>query len=169
MTAPCTSDRGTVGYSAGPFCRVTFNIAWDGLRTFTNRNPLYRVEGAGALVNTILRRAIAGSSATSSSIPPICSTQEPDVTTLKTLYIETNHGYVELANVELVPFDYDGRTLHTAKGTVVSGCETSRLFSATSTKHFEPGSQMSYPIHGRKPHCTDAPTDSWAVSCRFCG
>jgi hypothetical protein len=60
MTVNCTSDRGTIGYSAGPFSRVQFAIGWNGLRTFTRRNPLYRQDGPGVRVNTVFTEEYRG-------------------------------------------------------------------------------------------------------------
>lgn len=83
------------------------------------------------------------------------------------LHITTNHGYLHLRDVTLEPYLYEGRTWHTAVGTVVDGAETSRLFHASSTKREEPGKVVRYPLDGRKPYQDSAGV--WHVSTVFCG
>lgn len=79
---------------------------------------------------------------------------------MKKLTIEHNHGVLVLADVTL---DEEG----VATGTVISGHVTSRLFTATHTRHEEPGQVKQYPLYGRKPYET-APGE-YRVSCCFCG
>jgi hypothetical protein len=90
------------------------------------------------------------------------------------LYIETNHGFlhlrdVELREMELTGTSYEGRGWKVARGTVIAGSETSRLFHATSTKRETPGEIQECPLYGRKPYCTDEAADKWYVSCVTCG
>ena len=60
MTVNCTSDRGIVGHSAGPFSRIQFALCWSGIRTFTRRNHLYRQDGPGVRVNVIFTEQYRG-------------------------------------------------------------------------------------------------------------
>lgn len=75
------------------------------------------------------------------------------------LTIEHNHGVLILKDATIV----DG----TAKGEVLGGGQTSRLFWATQTRNFPVGKQMSWPVYGRKPY--QEADGAWRVSCVFCG
>jgi hypothetical protein len=93
--------------------------------------------------------------------------------TMKTLYIETNHGYVKLADVTIVehPRTWGDRrgTYLVAVGTVLGSSETSRLFHCTSTREMYPkGSTVEYPIY-RQPYRTSEADDAWRVSVVSCG
>lgn len=91
------------------------------------------------------------------------------------LYIRTNHGHIELANVTVVKeYDYDesrrgGGKFHgmVVEGTIVGGAETSRLFSATSTKVFPVGKSMKVDLYGKKPWHREP--GRWEVSLECCG
>ncbi len=88
---------------------------------------------------------------------------------MKQLTIEHNHGVLVLADVELMPYEYNGRSNNVAKGTVVRGSTTNRLFHATSTTHEKAGVEKEYDIYGRKPYLQDAENDHWYVSVVTCG
>ncbi len=89
------------------------------------------------------------------------------------LFIEHNHGFLELRDVELVPYTGQGAreefTGYTAHGTVMDGATTSRLFHATSTTRDKAGEIREYDIWTRVPYCVNAERDEWRVSCVFCG
>lgn len=92
---------------------------------------------------------------------------------MKTLYIETNHGFVELGDVtiEQRPRNWGDRngTYPVAIGTVLDSSETSRLFHVTSTREVYPkGSRVEYAIY-REPYRTSEARDSWRVSTVSCG
>lgn len=92
---------------------------------------------------------------------------------MKTLYIETNHGYVELGDASLkhYPRNWGDRqgTYPVAVGTVLGSSETNRLLWATSTREPYPkGEVIEYPIY-REPRCTSEADDSWRVSVVSCG
>jgi len=54
MTTSCTSNIGTIGYSAGSFSRVMFCFSDDGhLLTYTYRARSLRVDSNGTLVSRI--------------------------------------------------------------------------------------------------------------------
>lgn len=90
---------------------------------------------------------------------------------LPELRITHNHGSLVLKDAELIPYTYNGRTCHTARGTVVSGGVTNRLFHATSTTPFPKGEIMSWDIFGKEPlEAWDAKgTGRYYVDCCFCG
>jgi hypothetical protein len=86
------------------------------------------------------------------------------------LNIQTNHGYVLMGNVTVA----DG----VARGELLGGQETARLFTASSTKQLQPRPDFSYPVYGRKPY--PAPgiyspqgrspqPGTFEVDCVFCG
>lgn len=83
---------------------------------------------------------------------------------MKQLTIEHNHGVLVLKDAYLVE---EGGYKY-AKGIVVDGGETSRLFTATSYRAFKVGSEMMYPCH-RPVFCTDADKDEWCTSVVSCG
>lgn len=79
---------------------------------------------------------------------------------MKLLTIRHNHGILVLSDASIE----DGK----ATGIVVDGGVTNRLFTATSYRPFEKGTEMSYPVWGRKPYCTDETKDEWCMSVEFC-
>lgn len=93
------------------------------------------------------------------------------------LRIEHNHGVLILKDVTLLEYEHTidvngyphGYKGCVAKGTVVEGYTTNRLFHATSTDHETPGAIKSYDIYGRKPYVVDVDKDYWAVSVVNCG
>ena len=93
---------------------------------------------------------------------------------MKSLLIETNHGFVHLGNVELEerPASWRSGTYIVAIGTVLDSAETSRLFHATSTREVAPkGTKLEYPIY-RQPgiaYGKPADSDEWFVSVVSCG
>lgn len=92
---------------------------------------------------------------------------------MKHLYIETNHGFVDLKDVTIEerPRTWGDRlgTYKVAVGTVVASAETSRLFGAHSTKEVYPkDSKVGVAIY-RQPYCTGISADTWRVSIVTCG
>lgn len=92
---------------------------------------------------------------------------------MKTLYIETNHGHIKLADVTLSRLprtwgDCKG-TYVVARGTVVSsGCDRHR-FWATSTREVYPVGSVQDVAVWREPYCCDPAADAWRVSTVTCG
>lgn len=70
--------------------------------------------------------------------------------TLQQLTICHNHGRYVIKDVELIPQDREG--CFTARGTVVSGGQTSRLFHATSFRPEPVGEVREYDIWSRRIH-----------------
>jgi hypothetical protein len=84
---------------------------------------------------------------------------------LPNLYIEHNHGHYELKDATLVPQAREG--CFTARGTVVSGGEASRLFHATSYRAEPVGEVREYDIWNRRVYETGTP-GHYRVSICFC-
>ena len=89
------------------------------------------------------------------------------------LFIETSHGFVELADFEIQhrPRTWGDRkgTYAVAVGRVVASRETSRLFWATSSSEVYPvGQIVEYAVY-REPYCTDKAAGKWRVSTVTCG
>jgi hypothetical protein len=89
---------------------------------------------------------------------------------VKQLLIETNHGFLLLGDVEVRDETSKcGRYHHkVARGTVLDGGETSRLFWATSHRPYPKGEVMEYTFW-REAHCTDENQDHWRTSVVSCG
>ena len=87
---------------------------------------------------------------------------------MKKLHIDTCHGFVELVDAVIEQHartwgDRQG-TYAVAVGTVSNSCETSRLFSATSSREMYPkGTKVEYACY-HQPYCTDVEKDTWYVS-----
>lgn len=89
------------------------------------------------------------------------------------LTIVHNHGTLRLADVTV---GSDG----VARGTVLAGHVTNRLFHASSTRPVPRGSEACWPLYGRVPHsayCGGVVAGAWvdtpvpgeyAVDCTFC-
>ena len=90
------------------------------------------------------------------------------------LLIRHNHGALLLAHATIV----DGL----ARGTVVYGHSTSRLFWATSTQRDTPGTEGTFMVYGRTPRhvahtgfaqdgrwCESPTPGDFEVSCEYCG
>lgn len=92
---------------------------------------------------------------------------------MKQLYIETNHGFIQLRDVSIEqhPRTWGDRkgTYAVAVGTVEASAQTSRLFTSSSTTEVYPkGERVEYAVY-RAPYCVDAAADSWRVSTVTCG
>lgn len=87
--------------------------------------------------------------------------------TIKKLTIEHNHGVYVLENVELLPYGDEAKGCRKARGTVVSGGVTNRLFGATSYTPEEKGEIMEIDIWNRHCYRTNADLDHWHVSIVF--
>ena len=89
---------------------------------------------------------------------------------MKNLIIETNHGFLHLRDVTITKNETYGSQ---AEGVVVASAQTSRLFTASSTREIAPkGSRYSYTIW-RAPQAPwkddDKDSDTWRVSTVSCG
>lgn len=86
-------------------------------------------------------------------LPLSANRQEPPVL-LPLLHIDHNHGTLVMRDVELVPFSYHCDFAHRtyqgvyARGMVVSGGATSRLFHVTSHRPYTPDTYMEWTIYG---------------------
>ena len=87
---------------------------------------------------------------------------------VKRLYVETNHGFIELADVTITKSDSERYSYYNCEGTVIAGSETSRLFWATSTHQMTPGVKHTTSLW-RRPYCMDQAADSWRGSVVSCG
>lgn len=82
------------------------------------------------------------------------------------LTIRHNHGVWILQDVELIPREEECRK---AKGTVVKGHSTSRLFGHCATEHEVPGSVMEVDLWNRRIYQQyGAPEGHMEVSIQFC-
>lgn len=95
---------------------------------------------------------------------------------LPLLHIDHNHGTCVLKDVELHPFSYRCDLAHRtykgvhARGTVVSGGSTSRLFHAVSHTAYVPGTPMQWTIYGNPEERIRKRDDgSYYVNLQFCG
>lgn len=92
-----------------------------------------------------------------------------------TLTIRHNHGVDVLRDARVVKtYDYryhgEQRVRFVGwivEGVVVSGYSTSRLFSATSTRHDAPGTVKRWDLYGKRP--TETSPGAFVVSMESCG
>lgn len=86
---------------------------------------------------------------------------------LRELYIETSHGFVHMKDVTIE--EHDSFPRYRATGTIIDSCETSRLFSASSSKPKYP--QGAVRTHGfwRSPDEDSKIDGKWHVSTVTCG
>lgn len=87
---------------------------------------------------------------------------------MKQLTIEHNHGHLTLADVTVTEVESCGYKFKNARGTVVDGGVTNRLFHATSYTPYPVGQPMDRAIYGT-PRCVDEAKDHWYISQVFCG
>lgn len=85
---------------------------------------------------------------------------------LPNLTIQHNHGSYVLKNVELIPQGPGREDCFTARGTVVGGGQTSRLFHATSFRPEPVGEIREYDIWNRRIRGGD---DMYYVDICTCG
>lgn len=91
------------------------------------------------------------------------------------LRIDHNHGHAVLKDATVVEtYTYDNSKSGGAKfqgaiikGTVVSGVSTARLFHASHTTHYQPGTEMTWDLYGKQPR--KGPGASWVVDMTSCG
>ena len=88
---------------------------------------------------------------------------------MKRLYIEHNHGGIVLEDVTFTPYGKPEDCCRVAKGTVVDGSSTNRLFHATSTTKEQTGVVKEVDIWNRHVYCFDQAKDYWRVSLVVCG